>query len=159
MEFEEWIDFIDEQRTSNYIDIFTAKNLIAECYRKYGREKKELSKEELNDLYEKWMGEDAYTIEKEEFMQILMDMYEDDHYPIKNCKECESKGKVCFEHDDGLSHAISHGLASPSQLRNSLGGPLRKSHTKFDKTIGGRAISSKESFFFQPNTARQSVLR
>lgn len=124
--------------------------MIAEAFSKFGREKKELSKDELNDIYEKWLGDEAYSVDKEEFMQILMDIYEDDHYPIKDCPECEAKGKVCFENDDGHSHRISHGFASPDELRNSIGGPLRKSQTKFDKTIGGRAISSKESYFFEP---------
>ena len=54
-------------------------------------------------------GEDAYVLEKEEFLQHLMDMIEDDLYPIKACAECESKGKVCYENDDGHSHAVATG--------------------------------------------------
>ena len=60
-------------------------------------------------------------MEKEEVLEHLRDMFEAELNPIKECKECEAKGKVCYENDEGFSHRLAQGTVDAEELRRMKG--------------------------------------
>ena len=38
-------------------------------------------------------------MEKDEVLERLRDMFEEELNPIRECRECDVKGKVCYEND------------------------------------------------------------
>ena len=72
-----------------------------------------LTKKEINTKYDQWFVlPEADAIDKEELIDTIRDMFENEQFPIKDCLECKSEGRACFENDGGLSHRRSMGFNS-----------------------------------------------
>ena len=111
MEFDDWLDSI-EQRPNQFLDVFTIKDLICEASDKYGNRETKITVPEVNQIYEDWFGLEVHSLEKEDVILYLRDMFETQQNPIADCEECAKLGKVCFENDGGVSHRISQYEAS-----------------------------------------------
>ena len=85
---------------------------MTEATKRYGRRRKVLSKEEVNKIYEEWIGKEVLILDTEEVVNRLRDIMEAENNPIAHCEQCEALGKVCYEHDGGFSHKLSQGQLS-----------------------------------------------
>ena len=76
MQFDEWLDSI-QSSDKKYISIFTIKDLIKEASQTYDKNRASpITIPEINELYEQWFGEETLTMEKEEVILLLRDMFE-----------------------------------------------------------------------------------
>ena len=99
MTFDDWIDSIDKKR-SNWMDKHTIKNLIQEACARYGVKNRNLTQQEIDVVYKGWISkEEDLAMEKDEVLERLRDMFEEELNQIKECSECNAKGKVCYEND------------------------------------------------------------
>ena len=62
------------------MDIITIKGLIQEASQKYSKKQGELSQEQIDRIYNDWIGKEGECLfmEKDEVMERLRDMFEAD---------------------------------------------------------------------------------
>ena len=115
--FDDWLKTI-EQGKKNYYGIFDLKRLLIEAAKRFGRRGKNMSKEDIDKVYNEWIGAEVFILETEEVVNRIRDIYEAEFNPIAHCEECEAIGKVCYENDGGFSHRLSQGKLSMEELNN-----------------------------------------
>ena len=104
--FDDWLKTI-EQGKKKYYGIFDLKRLMTEASRRFGRRNKSMSKEELDRVYNEWIGKEVLILETDEVVNRLRDLMEAEIHPIADCPDCARLGKVCYENDGGFSHRLS----------------------------------------------------
>ena len=93
-----------------------------------------MTNDEIDKAFASWIGEDVDSMEKDEVFERLKDMFEAESRPIRECKECTAKGKVCYENDDGLSHRLSQGELQMDELRR-MKRPFLKALNSLDREL------------------------
>ena len=86
---------------------------------KYGVKNANLNIFEVDSLYNKWFNEEDHFLDREEVVHRLKDMFEAEQHPIRECAECESIGRVCYDNDGGYSHRMSQGKPTKEDLMRS----------------------------------------
>ena len=84
-----------------------------------------MSKEELDKVYNEWIGKEVLILETDEVVNRLRDLMEAEIHPIADCPDCARLGKVCYENDGGFSHRLSQGTLTARDLRESIKGKRR----------------------------------
>ena len=108
--FEEWVGSIESLPKENF-GPKVIKQYIAEMYLSIGPTP--LDRKEINARFDQWfLLPDSDAIDKDEFVGIIRDMFENEQFPIKDCPECKREGRACFDNDGGLSHSRSMGTNS-----------------------------------------------